>query len=181
MKNQKVIDSAFEEFNESGEFYLVSNLTFEITNEKEMQYLLDKAEKAYGNPEHISDFIDMLIWATTNKLKVEPEVLIKLEGQIRKLIEEKSDDINFYIILNLATVYHQLNKSDKVKEWVATASDLALSADDYCHIIEYVSHPYSGLHLADKSWGKDLLAQAKAKVDDKTYKKIEKSTSSLLN
>lgn len=181
MENQKLIDSAFEEFNKSKEFYLINYLTFEITNEKEMQYLFDQAEKTYEKSIDIPNFVDMLLWASANKLKIKPDTLISFEEHIRKLTEEKSEYINFYILLNLATVYHQLSESVKVKEWVSNSFDLASTVDDYYHIIEYVSHPYSGLSLGDKSWGCELLAQAKTKVDDKTYKKIEKSTSSLLN
>ena len=100
---------------------------------------------------------------------------------MHNLIESKSEDINFYVLLNLAIVYHQLNAPEKVKEWVSAAFDSAIAANDYYSVIEFVSHPYTGLHLADKAWGKDLLAKAKAKVDDKTYKKIEKSTSELFD
>jgi len=181
MKNQKLIDSTFEEFRESGEWYLISNLTFEIQDQKEMQYLFDKAEQSYAKNSLIPDFIDMLIWASSNKVEISSKVLSSLEELTRTVIENGSEDINSYVLLNLATVYHQLSHADKVKEWVTASLDAAVSADDYCQVIEFVSHPHTGLHIADKVWGNELLGLVKSKVDDKTFKKIEKSTSSLLS
>ena len=190
MKNQKMIDAAFAELKKGGEWYEVNNLIYDISDKKERQYLFDKAEQAYDSYSANTDFIDMARWAITNKLVVDAKVFEKLEASIIRLLKEKSELINFYSLLNLAALYQKetypektgvsMHNPEKVKKWITESFSIAETADNYSDIIAFVSEKHSGLYLGNKIWGKELLALAKTKVDDKSYKKIEKITASLL-
>jgi hypothetical protein len=190
MKNQKIIDDAFAELKKGGEWYEINNLIYDISDKKERQYLFDKAEQVYDSYSSNADFIDMLRWAITNKLVVDAKVFDKLEASINRLLKEKSDLINFYSLLSLAGLYQKetypdktgtsTHNPEKVKKWVAESFNIAETADNYSDIIAFVSEEHSGLYLGNKNWGKELLVLVKAKVDDKSYKKIEKITAPLL-
>ncbi len=185
-----MIDDAFTELKKGGEWYEINNLIYDISDKKEKQYLFDKAEQAYDSYSANADFIDIVCWAITNKLVVDAKVFDKLEASINRLPKEKSDLINFYSLLSFAGLYQKetypdktgasMHNPEKVKKWVTESFNIAETADNYSDIIAFVSEEHSGLHLGNKNWGKELLVLIKEKVDDKSYKKIEKITAPLL-
>jgi hypothetical protein len=47
MKNKELIDSAFKEINDATDWHLISNLTFDLTDSIEKEYLFKDAEKIF--------------------------------------------------------------------------------------------------------------------------------------
>ena len=74
----------------------------------------------------------------------------------------------------------QFDSPEKVIKCVSISFDLANDPSDYIIMIENVAQENSGLHLGDKIWGREILEQVKSKVDNKTFKRAERSVESAL-
>lgn len=188
MKNQKLIDAAFEEFYaDEYKWYEISNLCFEELDKAEKQYLFDKVDKLCTEKVMPHEFLDFLRWAISEHLKVSNDAIDKFG----LLFLGSACATESAFACEIAKLYRKetymgdggepFDNPENVKKWIGIAMDLASEPIDYIFIIENVAQEYSGLHLGDKEWGQELLAKAKTKVDTKAYKKIEKSTSTIFN
>ncbi len=188
MLGKKEIDNAFEAFYaDDSMWYEISNLCFEDLNKLDKQYLFDKVQQICTEKVMPLELLDFLRWAITEQLNVAGDAIDKY-GLLVMTSQHAAEP---ELACEIAKLYYKetyageggepFHNPENVKKWISTAIDLANSPVEYIHIIETVAEQYGGLHLGDKKWGRELLAQAKTKVDDKTYKKIEKSTSSLLS
>ncbi len=188
MIGKKEIDEAFEKFyTDESLWYEISNLEFEDMRKADKQYFFDKVEHLCTEKIMLNEFISTLRWAITEKLNVSDDAIDKF-GLLFLSSEYATDS---YLACEIAKLYRKetymenggalFDSPENVKKWIEIAFDLANQPVDYISIIENVAQDYSGLHLGDKKWGKALLAQAQAKVDNKTYKKIEKLTAHIFN
>lgn len=188
MKNQKLIDNAFEAFyTDELNWYEVSNLCYEELGKADKQYLFDRVEQLCTEKVMPRELLDILRWAITEKLNVSKDAIDKFGSLF--LSSDCATESGF--ACEIAKLYRKetymenggalFDSPENVKKWIEIAFDLASQPVDYIFIIENVAQDYSGLHLGDKKWGKALLVQAQDKVDNKTYKKIEKSTAHIFN
>jgi hypothetical protein len=190
MKNKELIDSAVKEINDATDWHLISNLTFDLTDSIEKEYLFKEAEKIFIEKECAEEFMSLTRWAINNKLSISEDTLNNLEHELETAISNGSLFLPSFTALEVAFLFQKTTYSDglgdaihddnKVQKWIVLAFNNAQKDSDCIHIIEAVSEEYSGMHLADKAWGMSILEQVKEKVDDKTYKKVVKGTKQLL-
>lgn len=98
MKNKELIDSAFKEINDATDWHLISNLTFDLTDSIEKEYLFKEAEKIFIEKECAEEFMSLTRWAINNKLSISEEysgmhLADKAWGMsILEQVKEKVDD-----------------------------------------------------------------------------------------
>jgi hypothetical protein len=188
MKNKKLIDDAFEAYAvDEYNWTEVSNLTFEDLPQVDKQYLFDRVEQLCFEKVMPREYLWFIRWGITQQLDVSKDAIDKFG--LLFLSSDCATESEF--ACDIAGLYRKdtymgdggapFDNFENFKKWVSISFDLASSPVDYIHLIEHVAQEYSGFHLGDKIWGKELLTQVKAKADDKTFKKVEKSVKSILD
>lgn len=190
MTEKKLIEEAFEEFNQDkNETYIISNLLFELKKKESFEEVIKNLtpfpDEFFSDTGVIISFYRKSI---TAGYRPKDNELDNFQLWVESGLTEKIDFGKSTVCLNVATFFspggndfgdESLNKKyaslDRVRKWVNLAVEHAENIDQYSNIIEQVALPHQGLNLEDKKWAIELADFISTKLDDKDLKKFKKA------